>query len=231
MKRKPVRPDGSLPYNPGVRDLVQSKRRFSSPANRDNAKLGFQGWHERGYLPHRDEPGLTQFLTFRLADSFPATLRSEWATLLTLEDDQKRRTQLEGYLDQGRGECLLRRPAAGAILDEALRFYHGKSCEMLAWVVMPNHIHALVRIGTTPVSTLVANWKEFTARAINRQLKRRGQLWAEDYWDTYMRDAAHELKSRRYIENNPVKAFLVRQPAQWPWSSARFRDQHGILKF
>ena len=49
------------PHNPGVRELVADKRRWSSPSNRKDAKLGFHGWNERGYLPHRDEPGLTQF--------------------------------------------------------------------------------------------------------------------------------------------------------------------------
>jgi len=41
----------------------------------------FADGNERGYLPHRDEPGLTQFVTFRLADSFPESLRSEWEHL------------------------------------------------------------------------------------------------------------------------------------------------------
>jgi hypothetical protein len=45
-----------------VRELVSGKRRWSSPPNRENARQGFRGWHERGYLPHRDEPGLTQWL-------------------------------------------------------------------------------------------------------------------------------------------------------------------------
>lgn len=181
-------------------------------------------------MPHRDEPGLTQFITFRLADSFPASLRSEWAALLELEDDRERRAQLETYLDTGKGDCHLGRPEIGAIVHGAMRFYHSKRCEMLAWVVMPNHVHALFRVATSPMSELVADWKTYTAREANKLLKRRGQFWAEDYWDTYMRDAAHELKSRRYIENNPTKAFLVREPAEWPWSSARFRDENGVLR-
>ena len=61
--------------------------------------LGFRGWHERGYLSHRDEPGLTQFITLRLMDAFPASLRSEWAAMLEVEDDRERRTQQEAYLD------------------------------------------------------------------------------------------------------------------------------------
>src|ERR1041385_6111569 len=98
------------PYNPSMRDLVVGKRTGSRPMRQDDMKRGFLGWHENGYLPHRDEPGLVQFVTFRLTDAFPAELRSEWEALLKIEDDRKRRTQLEAYLDKGRGACHLRRP-------------------------------------------------------------------------------------------------------------------------
>lgn len=94
--------------------------------------LGFRGWHEHGYLPHRDEPGLTQFVTFHLADSYPRALRSEWEALLKVEDDRERRAQLEAYLDKGRGECHLRDPRIGRLVDEALRFYHGKRYDLRA---------------------------------------------------------------------------------------------------
>ncbi|MFO7697076.1 MAG: hypothetical protein R6X16_07960 [Anaerolineae bacterium] len=33
-----------------------------------------KGWYTRGYLPHRDEPGLVQAITFHLADSLPLAL-------------------------------------------------------------------------------------------------------------------------------------------------------------
>ena len=78
---------------------------------------------------------------------------------------------------------------------------------------------------------MVGEWKEYTARQANKLLGRQGQFWDEDYWDTYMRDSAHELRSRRYIENNPAKAFLVRDPKAWAWSSARHRDEQGELRF
>jgi len=80
------------------------------------------------------------------------------------------------------------------------------------------------------MSWTIETWKKFTAHAANKLLKRRGKFWADDYWDTYMCDAEHELKARHYIESNPVKAGLVREPAEWLWSSARFRDQCGVLK-
>ena len=96
------------PYNPGVRQLVEGKRAGSGPLERSEIERGFLGWHENGYLPHRDEPGLIQFVTFRLADAFPVALRSEWEALLKIENDRRRRVELENYLDRGRGECCLR---------------------------------------------------------------------------------------------------------------------------
>jgi hypothetical protein len=45
-----------------------------------------------------------------------------------------------------------------------------------------------------------------------------------------MRDAEHEQKTVRYIENNPTKAKLVLDPKDRPWSSARFRDEFGVLR-
>jgi hypothetical protein len=113
------------PHNPGVRELVEGKRRWSSPPKPEDAKQGYRGWNERGYLPHRDESGLTQFVTFRLADSFPETLRSEWERLWKMEDDQQCRAELELYLDKGRGECHLRRPEIAKLVEDTVRFFHG----------------------------------------------------------------------------------------------------------
>ena len=217
------------PRNPGLRELISGKRRWSSPPKREDALLGFRGWHERGYLPHRDEPGLVQFVTFQLADSFPQHLRSEWEALLQLEDDRERRKQLEAYLDKGRGECHLRDARIGNLVAGAIRFYHGKRYELRAWVVMPNHVHALFKVGDVPLGTIVGDLKEYTAREANKLLGRRGKFWADDSFDIFMRDSAHELRTRRYIEINPVKAFLVREAKEWPWSSARFRDTNGVL--
>lgn len=218
------------PHNPGLRELIAGKRRWSSPPAPEEAMRGFRGWHERGHLPHRDEPGLVQFITFHLTDAYPSALRSEWETLLQIEADRDRRNQLEAYLDKGRGECHLRRPEIARIVDEAFRFYHGKQYDLRAWVVMPNHVHALFEVRDKPLGKIVGQFKEYTARTANKILGRSGQFWAEDCWDTYMRDARHELRVRRYIENNPVKACLVREAKEWPWSSARFLDLNGVLR-
>jgi REP element-mobilizing transposase RayT len=223
-KRLPV-----PPHNPGVRDLVAARRAWSHPLSKDESQRGFLGWHENGYLPHRDEPGLIQFVTFRLADAFPSELRSEWEELLKIEDDRKRRIELETYLDHGRGECHLRRADIAAVVEDSLLFRHNVFYDLRAWVIMPNHVHLLVLVQEVPLWKLVDAWKGYTAKKANSILRRKGQFWQEGYWDTYMRDARHELKTRRYIENNPTKAGLVALRKDWPSSSARFRDAYERL--
>lgn len=217
------------PHNPGVRELVQAKRQGHYRQTREDGLRGFRGWHERGYLPHFDAPGRTQFVTFRLADSFPESRRFEWEALFKLEDDRERLKQLESYLDRGHGEAWLRRPDVARLVENALLFFDGQRYALRAWVVMPNHVHALFKVGEVPMEDIVESWKSYTSNEVNKLLGRRGRLWQPGYWDTYMRDAAHEAKTVRYIENNPTKAKLVREPKDWPWSSARLRDEYARL--
>jgi putative transposase len=172
------------PYNPGVRDLVEGKRAWDGRATPARQREGFRGWHERGYLPHRDSPGLTQFITYHLADAFPAELLGEWAAFLEIEEERERRKQLEAYLDKGRGQCWLRRPEIARICDEAFRWFHKERYELRLWCLMPNHVHVLVHVTTVPMAGCVKSWKGYTARECNRRLGRTGGFWADDYWDT-----------------------------------------------
>jgi len=220
----------SPPYNPGVRRLVDLKEAADSKSSIENRRRGFRGWHERGYLPHRDVPGVTQFITYHLTDSFPATLRGEWAALLELEEDKERHEQLEAYLDKGRGECWLKRPEIAAICEDAFRHFDQQRYALKAWCLMPNHVHVLAQFTTAPMSDVIKAWKGFTARRCNELLRRQGAFWADGYYDTYIRDGEHERGAIRYIESNPVKAGLAQEPAQWAWSSARFRDAGGVLR-
>jgi REP element-mobilizing transposase RayT len=152
------------------------------------------------------------------------------AALLEVEDELKRRRDIESYLDRGRGNCELREARVATVVEENWLHQDGHRYRLLAWVVMPNHVHLLVEIWRTPLAKLVQDWKGYTARRINRMLGRGGKLWQDDYWDRYIRDEGHFRKVRGYIESNPVKAGLVRSPGQWPLSSARFRDEYNRLE-
>ncbi|MBP6002438.1 MAG: hypothetical protein KA746_03280 [Pyrinomonadaceae bacterium] len=54
-------------------------------------------------------------------------------------------------------------------------------------------------------------------------MDRKGQFWAKEYFDRYIRDQRHFASTIKYIEQNPVKARLCRTPDEWPWGSAYFK--------
>ena len=182
-----------------------------------------KGWYSRAYLPHLDAPGLLQFITFRLADALPRGVL-ERIVAETGDDDHERLRRIEHYLDAGHGECFLLQPDVAAIAEGALLFFDGRRYALLAWVIMPNHVHCLIetRVGH-PLDRVVQTWKSFSAKAANLQLGRRGSFWQRDYFDRYIRDDEHLAAVQRYIENNPVKAGLCEQPEDWPFGSARRR--------
>ena len=208
------------------------------------------GWHSRGYLPHCDADGLTQHLTFHLADSLPtAALEYLEATISEMPEDERKRQRLvrvHDLLDAGHGCCVLRRPEAAEIVQGALLHFHGERYRLLAWAVMPNHVHVLLRACEGHrLARIVQSWKSYTARRINalvlketgtaecragarrsiaRQPDTPKKLWQRDYWDRYVRDETHFQTVVRYIEDNPTNARLVAAAEDWPWSSAHLRS-------
>jgi putative transposase len=217
------------PYNPRVKDLVEQRRKHSPAPSKEDRKAGFRGWFENGYLPHRDEPGLVQFVTFRLADSLPAHLDHEWQPLLQIEDKRAQHIKLENYLDTGKGKCHLRNRRIAELTEEALFYFHQQWYELRAWVIMPNHVHVLFKVGDIPLRRIVESWKSYTAKEANRILRKTGTFWQSGYWDTYIRDPEHERRTIRYIEHNPLKANLVKMAHDWQWSSARYQDNYRRL--
>ena len=186
-----------------------------------------KGWHSRGYLPHLDQPGLLQFITFRLSDSLPPAVLHRLVAE-TADDEAERYRRIEAYLDAGHGACWLRRPEIATQVQDALLHFDGVRYRLLAWVVMPNHTHALIETKRSfPLPGVVQSWKGFTARRANSLLGRSGAFWQRDYYGRYIRDDAHWAAVTRYIAHNPVKAGLAKNPADWPFGSAGFSDGDG----
>jgi REP element-mobilizing transposase RayT len=158
-------------------------------------------------------------LTYRLADSFPPELRHEWEPLTRIQDERERRRQLEAYLDRGLGACHLAKPEIATLVEENLLRFDGERYRLLAWVVMPNHVHLLVEQWES-LGSLLKSWKSYTATQANKALGRSGALWQQDYWDRFVRDLPHFSKAQSYLEGNPVKAGLCSSAAAWSHSSA-----------
>jgi hypothetical protein len=107
-----------------------------------------RGWYERGYLPHFDEAGVPQFVTYRLADSLPRraieTLRHCLTKLSSEEQSKAMEATIRRWLDRGYGECILKNPRIASTVIENLKHFHERRYILHEWVVMPNHVHVLV---------------------------------------------------------------------------------------
>lgn len=175
------------------------------------------------HLYHYDQPGTIQAVTFRLNDSMPANLRREWASILAMQQPQTRQSRIQTYIDRGMGSCLLRQPSAAKIVEEKLLEHHPKRYRLLAWVIMPNHLHIILlpRDGFS-LASIIRDWKVSSARDIKYAVPFDGAIWHRDYYDRYIRSEVHLLQAILYVHNNPVKAGLVAACREWPFSSARF---------
>lgn len=183
-------------------------------------------WRSRGYLPHFDQEGFTQFITFRLGDSVPKEVLKRWRDELERGEitDATRRRRIELYLDQNYGEGWLRMPPIARLVQDALLKWDGERYRLISWVIMPNHGHIMLSPFTgVSVSQIMHSIKSFTAHEANKLLGRKGQFWSKEYFDRYIRDHRHFANTIAYIENNPVKAWLCKAPEDWPYSSAYFK--------
>jgi REP element-mobilizing transposase RayT len=195
----------------------------------ENANAEPRGWHSRGYIPHFDSNDVIQHVTFHLADSLPKkAVEQLLLEIQELDPDQRaieQRRRLEALIDAGHGSCWLQQPDCARIVQDALLHFDGERYRMIAWVVMPNHVHALFQtMEGWSMNTAVSSWKTFTANAIGRIVRQPDEpaphVWHPEFWDRFIRDQKHFASVLNYIHNNPVKAGLVSRPEDWLWSSA-----------
>jgi len=182
-------------------------------------------WWSRGYLPHFDSPDVVQHVVFHLADSLPAPALERLADELRgLPEDRRgveRHRRIQGYLDSGHGRCALREPWAAQLVEDALLYFDGDRYRLLAWVVMPNHVHAVVQmLPGFELRRTVASWKSYTGRRLSSHMPDNNPVWLRDHYDRFVRDAEHFAAVVAYVHRNPVKAGLVDRAEDWPWSSA-----------
>ncbi len=186
-----------------------------------------KGWHSRGYLPHFDAAHSVQFITFRLHDSVPAEVIERWKQELhwtegTAPDSKEAvtlRKRIEQYEDAGHGICYLRDERIARLVQDALLQFDGQRYRLIAWCIMPNHVHLLIeQMPGHSLSKIVQSWKSFAAHKANELLGRSGPFWMPDYFDRFIRDEKHFSAVVEYIRQNPVKAGLVDEPEKWAWS-------------
>lgn len=111
--------------------------------------------------------------------------------------------------------------AAASLRDVLDRCRHRYRFLVLSYVIMPDHLHAVIVPGPSDTISSVMRYTKGTfAREYNAQRRIEGAVWQPRFYDTVVRNI-RSLNSRiRYIEENPVQAGLVTQPNDYEFSSA-----------
>lgn len=224
----------------------------------------------RGNLPHWYKPGHAHFVTYRLAGSIPQFELQRWRAERDRRLKQKLRDaatfgalrerahkaffgRYDHYLDRNADVRWLEEPDVANVVRENLYHHHGSLYELIAWCLMPNHVHVVLQpfeaatdaavadaasIGlesafhsdevsdsSSVLSRIMHSLKSYTANRANEILKRTGRFWQSESYDHWVRDLDELERIVEYVRLNPVHAGLCLEPHLWPFSSAhdRFR--------
>jgi len=102
---------------------------------------------------------------------------------------------------------------------------------LLAWVVMPNHYHALARVELHALRVRLGRLHNGTATQWNREDRTPGRKVWFRFTDRAIRSERHRFAALNYIHGNPVKHKLAARSTNWPWSSLReYEKAHGIAQ-
>jgi putative transposase len=196
----------------------------------------------RRELPHWDLRGATYFVTCCLAGSIPAIgrlpIKAENSTPPTDRQASHRhgkRSSSAGFasrerlLDASVGVRWLEDRRVASEVQHAMLYFAGTRYDVLAYVVMPNHVHWVFSplatwcercASRTAREIIMHSFCRQTARVCNRMLGRTGQFWQHESYDRVVRDKDELQRIIDYIEYNPVKAGLCERPEHWEFSSA-----------
>ncbi|MFO1303511.1 MAG: transposase [Burkholderiales bacterium] len=100
--------------------------------------------------------------------------------------------------------------------SEAARELHAMSpalWDLLAWVIMPDHVHVLAALDGTTLSDCMRRFKGRTSRFLGNG---RG-LWQRGFYDHTLRREEDVVDVARYVVANPLRAGLVRRLGDYPY--------------
>lgn len=186
-------------------------------------------------LPHWQPSEETFFITYRLAGSLPISviekLKGEYILQKNHPENQSpdRKEMLrEFYFETFENELennlnephWLQNEKVAEIVFNSLLFNNNNHYHLWASCLMSNHVHILLTTlpGSPLLNVILQNHKKFTAVHCNKILDRSGKFWAEESFDTIIRNEKHFYRSVYYTIQNPVKAGLVKYWEDWKWT-------------
>lgn len=178
------------------------------------------------------------FATFRLTDSLSPKIlgeltseesvlleKAESGDFLSAEEADRWKAfyldRIDPALNAAHGTCILRDAKVADLVENAFRHFDGKKYHLLAWCVMPNHVHALFTpLADHDPADIVNSWKSLTGYAANKILGRQTEFWQKDVYEHGL-TSEDEFKARlKQILHDPENAGLE----DW-----KYRDVKGSV--
>lgn len=211
----------------------------------------------RRNLPHYQPAAGSFFITFRLNDSIPAiqlkTLQEAYyasrkeiengqyllKNKLLLAERKRYFQQVDRLLDAIiSGPVFLANPGVASLVKDQLHRFDGELYDLIAYCIMPNHVHLLIDTGIqfpedlppdfeeqhfhTPLHNILKKIKGPTAVGANRLLGRKNRFWRRESFDYLIRNDREFDRICAYILNNPVKAGLAKTWSDFPFSFFKY---------
>jgi REP element-mobilizing transposase RayT len=104
------------------------------------------------------------------------------------------------------------------LIAAVIQRFDGQRYELVAYVVMNDHVHVLVRpLLQYELHEILHSWKSYSAHQMQRDSRRRGQIWQHEYFDRIVRDDKELSEKINYILQNPWKRWPEINEYRWVW--------------
>jgi len=114
---------------------------------------------------------------------------------------------------------------AGRLVEEAVIAGRERGWYyLLCYVVMPDHLHLIIRPRKREVSSAVQGVKALATRRVNELLGKKGPLWKRGFGRRVIEDLGGAKRTIKYVEANPVRDRLASTPEGYRFSSAHRRE-------
>jgi REP-associated tyrosine transposase len=109
-------------------------------------------------------------------------------------------------------------PSERDLVASTLKHFEGRRYRLAAFVVMNDHVHALVStMGSSRLEDVVHSWKSFTANRMQREHGRGARVWQDEYFDRIVRDQREFMQKFDYIRCNPWTRWPDLETYNWVW--------------
>ncbi len=194
-------------------------------------------------LPHIQIRGQTFFVTYLLYNAIPnrlimklsidsehIELKLKQTSKNIKEDLYKEREKYFKRFDNTlhsikKGMHWLKQDKLAKVVADSLQFWDNKRIDLISYCIMSNHVHAVFDVfecneNNEPLylQDIMESIKKYSAKKCNEILGRKGQFWQHESYDRLVRNREELYRTICYVLDNPIKAGLCENRADWKWS-------------